>query len=99
MFEIQKQVQEGKLMQENFVPKCVTCGGPSYGEQCKETLTEEEAKYIGQAPFSNNYNSGWRNHHNLSWRDQGNNNQRPYNNHNFLGQRPQEQGQNSGKRV
>src|ERR1044072_3438098 len=76
MFEIQKQVQEVKLMQANSVPKCVTCGGPSCGEQCKETLSEEEAKYMGQAPFSNNYNSGWRTYPNLSWRDQPKNHQR-----------------------
>ena len=53
---------------------------------------------MGQAPFSNNYNAGWKNHPNFSWRDQGNNDQKPYNNKNFQGQRSQEQGQSSGKR-
>ena len=53
---------------------------------------------MGQSPFSNNYNSGWKNHPNFSWRDQGNDYQKSYNNQNFQGQRPQEQGQSSGKK-
>ena len=101
MFEIQKQVQEVKLMQEKSGPTCVTCGGPNCGERCNKTLTEEEVKYMGKAPFSNNYNQGWRNHPNLSWRDQGNNYQKPYNNQNFQGQgsgQKQRQERGSGKK-
>ena len=100
MFEMQKQFQEVKLLHSKSGPTCVTCGGFNCSERCMETLPEEEVKYMGQAPFSNNYNSGWRNHPNLSWRDQGNNHQRPHNNQNFQsqGSSPQEQGQSSGKK-
>ena len=101
MFEIQKQVQEVKLMHSKYGPTCVTCGGPNCGECCNETLTEEEVKYMGQAPFFNNYNPGWKNHPNLSWRDQGNNYQRSYNNYNFQGQgsgQQQRQEQGNGKK-
>src|ERR1044072_3323476 len=59
---------------------------------------------MGQAPFSSNYNPGWRNHPNFSWRDrdQGNNYQKPHNNQSFQGQgsgqqQRQEQGGGSGK--
>ena len=85
MFEMQKQFQEVKLLHSNSAPKCVTCVGPNCGERCLETISEEGAKYMGQAPFSNNYNSGWKNHPNFSWRDQGNGYQKPYNNQNLQG--------------
>ena len=98
MFEMQKQFQKVKLLHSNFAPKCVTCGGPNCGQHCIETPAEEEEKYMGQAPFSNNYNSWWKNHPNFSWRDQGNDYQKSYNNQNFQGQRPQEQGKSSGKK-
>jgi hypothetical protein len=98
MFEMQKQFQEVKLLHSNSAPKCVTFGGLNCGERCLETISEEGAKYMGQAPFSNNYNSGWKNHPNLSWRDQGNSYQKSYSNQNFQGQRPQEQGKSNGKK-
>src|ERR1044072_4884515 len=43
MFEIQKQVQEVKLMHSKYGPTCVTCGGPNCGECCNETLTEKRS--------------------------------------------------------
>src|ERR1044072_7778388 len=55
--ELQKQVQEGTLMQVSS-RGCVTCGGPNCGEQCLEIMAEEEAKYMGhQAPYSKPYNN------------------------------------------
>ncbi|XP_057432651.1 uncharacterized protein LOC130725440 [Lotus japonicus] len=98
MHEMQKQFQEVKMMQAGR--GCVTCGGPDCGDYCRVTTTEEEAKYMGQAPFSNNYNSSWRNNSNLAWGDRGNNYQKPYNNQNFQGQgaRQQEQAPSGGKR-
>src|ERR1044072_3409407 len=97
--EMQKQFQEVKMMQASG-QGCVTCGGPDSGEYCRATTTEEEAKYMGQAPFSNNYNPSWRNHPNLAWGDRGNSYQKPYNNQNFQGQgvRQQEQVPSGGKK-
>src|ERR1044072_4132161 len=95
--ELQKQVQEGTLMQVSS-QGCVTCGGPNCGEQCLETMAEEEAKYMGQAPYSNNYNQGWKNHLNLSWGDRGNNYQKPHNSQGFQGQGARPQEKNSGKK-
>ena len=77
----------------------VTCGGPNCGERCLETISEEEAKYMGHAPYSNNYNSGWKNHPNLSWGDRWNNYEKPCNNNQgFQGQGARSQEQNSGKK-
>src|ERR1044072_3579510 len=90
MFEMQKQFEEVKLMQLKSGPDCVTCGGANCGEHCKATSNQEEVNYMGQAPFSNNYNPGWRNHPNLSWGEQGGNFQKQYPNQRF-------QGQNSGQ--
>ena len=98
MYEVQKQVQDVQLMQANSMPKCVTCGGPNCGERCLETMAEEEAKYMGQAPYSNNYNQGWKNHPNQSWGDRGNNYQKPYNNQGFQSQGARPHEQSSGKR-
>src|ERR1044072_2935024 len=96
MYEMHKQFQEVKLLHSNSAPKCVTCGGPNCGEHCLETISEEEAKYMGQqAPYSNTYNQGWKNHPNLSWGDRVNNYQKPYNNQGFQGQGARQQEQNS----
>src|ERR1044072_97622 len=97
--EMQKQCQEAKLMQD-AARGCVTCGGPNCGERCIETVAEEEAEYMGQqAPYSNNYNQGWKNHPNLSLGDRGNNYQKPYsNNQGFQGQGARPKEHSSGKK-
>src|ERR1044072_9335618 len=61
-------------------------------------MAEEEAKYMGQAPYSGNYNQGWKNHPNLSWGDRGNNYSKSHNSQGFQSQGARPQEQNSGKR-